>query len=330
MRRHLGTGLVLLLAASALAAEDLVFTAPAPLAERHEVARRLLHGWQWSRVERAAAARDDALAGYGLDPQAERWEVHVPPRCAAGARCGVLVWIHPWDDASLPRDWRRVLDALDLIYVSARRSGNDQDVLDRRVPLALLGLAGVQARWTTDPARLFVGGFSGGGRVASRIAAGYAEVFSGGLFVGTADGIGRSEVPVPEDPGLGALLERGRYVFLAGGQDPANLDYSRSAVRAFRENCVTEAHLIVVPDWYHRTADARWLRRALDRLEAPRRSEAAATTACRTAREAAGRAALAEATDEAAALEAHRRFGGFIAAEFAAWMARDGTATPRP
>lgn len=330
MRRHLATGLVLLLAAGPLAAEDLVFDVPAPLAERREVARRLLHRFQWLRVERAAAARADALAGHGLDPQAERWEVHVPPRCAAGARCGVLVWIHPWDDASLPRDWRRVLDDLDLIYVSARRSGNDQDVLDRRVPLALLGLAGVQARWSTDPSRLVVGGFSGGGRVASRIAAGYAEVFSGGLFVGTADGIGRSEVPVPDEPALSALLGRGRYVFLAGGQDPANLDYSRSAVRAFHENCVTEAHLIVVPDWHHRTADARWLRRALDRLAAPRRADRGLTAACRAEREAAGRAALAAAADEGAALAAHRRFGGFIAAEFAEWMARTGTTAPRP
>jgi dienelactone hydrolase len=329
LRALFWTLLVLPLSAGGTPAE-VVFDVPAPLATRAAVASRLFHGYQWQRVAALAADKGVDLEVSPIDPAMERWEVYAPPACAAGARCGVLVWIHPWEDASLPRDWPRVLDALQLVYVSARRSGNTQDVLDRRVPLALTGLAGVQARYAIDPERTYVGGFSGGGRVASRIAAGYAEHFAGGLFVGTADGIGRSEVPVPAEPGLSALLGRGRYVFLAGGQDPANLDYSRSAVRAFRENCVTEAHLMVVADWYHRTADARWLRRALERLEAGPRSDADATATCRAAREAAGRAALAAATDEGAALEAHRRFGGFISAEFQAWLARNGSAAPRP
>lgn len=312
-------------------AYETAYTVASPLATRDAVARRLLHGYQYRRVTALAASRGDDLSSLAFDPAAERWQVYAPPRCAAGEACGALVWIHPWNDASLPRDWARVLDARALVYVSARRSGNEEDVVDRRVPLALLGLAGVQASYRIDPDRTYVGGFSGGGRTASRIATGYADVFSGGMFVATSDGVGTSEVPLPGGAALDALLTKNRYAFIVGTEDPANADYTRRAHRQYRESCVLDAELFTVSGWHHRNVDGRWLARLIDALDRGHRAPATDTAACRARLEAAGGAEIDAARERLAAgdregareraLDAHRRYGGLIAAAFEALIA---------
>lgn len=50
----------------------------------------------------------------------------------------LLVFVPPWQDARLPPEWAKVLDRYGAIFVSAARSGNDENVLGRREPLALL------------------------------------------------------------------------------------------------------------------------------------------------------------------------------------------------
>lgn len=317
-------------AASATAAEAVAFDAPAPLAARAEVAARLLHGLQHQRLLAHSAASGRTLEGAAIDPRAERWQLFVPASCRAPLRvrrdgdaaCGALVWISPWDQALPPRDWLAALEAAKLVYVAAERSGNDHDVLDRRVPLALHGLAGVQARTSIDPARVYVGGFSGGGRVASRIAAGYPDVFRGGLFVATSDGLGSSDAPVPPLARLAALRD-GRWWFAVGDEDPENAAITHDAFKHWRRLCALDSRLVRVTGWGHRNLDGRRLRQALEFLEHGAKPAAEARAACERTIAAEADAALAAVRARLAAgdregarrdlLDAHRRYGGLIA-----------------
>jgi hypothetical protein len=323
-------------AAHALAAEveDLAFDAPVPGADRAELAARLLHGYQASRVAALAAARGTPLGGAPVDPRRERWRVYAPDACR-DAPCGVLVWIDPLPAPGLPRDWLRVLDAQRMIYVGAHDSGNERDVVDRRVPLALFGLAGIEARHQLD-ARRYIAGWSGGARTASRAASAYPELFAGAYLVATADGPGTVDSPLPGGERLAALRAQ-RVYMVVGDIDPENFEILRGAQRAYQRTCVLDNEFEVVRGWTHRRPDGRALQRALRWLdEGPRATdEARASCAAEALRSASaavdGAERLAAAGERSAArralLEAHVAWGGLIAERFAALIgALEGSA----
>src|SRR5579862_9308228 len=88
--------------------KDVVFTDYTPLSANAELIRRMLSP--------LAAAQIPAVE----------------------ARTGLLVFIAPWDGASLPAVWVPVLYQFGLILVEPVRAGNDQSLFGRRFPLAIL------------------------------------------------------------------------------------------------------------------------------------------------------------------------------------------------
>ena len=68
-----------------------------------------------------------------------------------------------------------------MIFVTAARSGNDEDIVSRREPLALIAAENMLAQYDVDRARVFVGGMSGGSRMALRLALAYPDLFRGAL-----------------------------------------------------------------------------------------------------------------------------------------------------
>ena len=245
------------------------FSQTTPLADGHEVSERLGMG--------------SLPPGQTLIPADESWHVYVPEDYSGSAPYGVLVWVSPSDSGELPAGWQHVLKEYKLIYVAADESGNTQDVITRRVPLALTGLAGIEAAYQVDATRIYVGGFSGGGVTASHIAAGYADVFTGGLFVSTSHGIGTTDMPVPALPRLQAMRTRGRYVFTAGMEETDNQIMTTRAVDAFRALCVLRVEYIHIPNAGHGNLDSRVLVRALKYLDAPADPSQADESGCRQA-----------------------------------------------
>jgi len=342
MRRKLLWALVSSLSATAYAAvpvraEAVGFDVAAPAADRATIAARMLHGFQLERAKALAVETGRALTGPALDPRAERWEVIAPDDCRTEAPCGVLVWIHPWDDARAPRDWAPVLGAARVIYVAADRSGNDQPVLDRRAPLALFGLEGARSRFAIDPERTWVGGFSGGGRVASRLAIAYPDLFAGAVLVATSDGPGTGDAPLPAGALL-AALRGGRYWAAVGDHDPENRSISRDALKHFRRVCALDSTLALQTGWGHRTLDGRRLGHALRWLDQGPRASIEDRARCETAASASADKALAAvrgllaAGDREAArralLVAHRDWGGLVADGFAELLPQVGPASP--
>jgi poly(3-hydroxybutyrate) depolymerase len=79
-----------------------------------------------------------------------------------------------------PKEWQAVLDKMHLIFVSPNKASNNVSML-RRVVLGLDSLATVKAKFKVDPARVYVGGFSGGGHMAMLSGMMYPEIYQGAI-----------------------------------------------------------------------------------------------------------------------------------------------------
>ncbi len=262
---------------------DVVFDHPSALTQNRTIATRMLT----PLLAEAANRRLDAVAGaselFAIDLAQERFELHVPPGEAPAAGFGLLVFVPPWETQGLPRDWIAVLERAGMIAVVAGRSGNAQNVLGRRVPLALAAYDNLRRTHRIDPARVFVGGFSGGARVALRLALAFPDIFRGALLNAGSDPLGSPGVPLPE-AALFARFERDtRLVFTSGTRDTAVADMDRRSAASARELCVSNLVELPIRGGGHEPADARTFARALRELDAPRSERRGAET-CRSAR----------------------------------------------
>ena len=64
----------------------------------------------------------------------------------------------------------------------------------------LLAAYNLMERFHADPDRVFVGGFSGGSRIAMRLALGYPDLFHGVLLNAGGDPLGNAEAGAPPLP----------------------------------------------------------------------------------------------------------------------------------
>jgi hypothetical protein len=95
---------------------------------------------------------------------------------------GLFVWISPGHDAYIPRDWEPVFAEHQLVFAAPYQSGNNRELADR-FRLALDAVFNLSRQYGIDRKRIFVGGFSGGGRMASMLAIAYADIFAGAFCV---------------------------------------------------------------------------------------------------------------------------------------------------
>lgn len=260
---------------------DAVFTVMPAYARNGELLRRLASPLEAQRTRTALPDPGRMLAASPLDPAAQHFALYVPPAPAPDGRYALLVFVPPWRDARIPTQWAPVLDATHTILVTAADSGNDASVLNRREPLALLAAYGVTQRYPVDAAHVYVGGFSGGSRVALRLALGYPDVFRGALLDAGSDPIGTAEVPLPPTDLLHRFQQSSRVVFLTGDGDAIRQAQLARASAALRQWCVFDTRAITLLDTGHTLTDATGLRRGLSALGQAKPSNPAALAACR-------------------------------------------------
>jgi predicted esterase len=116
------------------------------------------------------------------DLRREGFRVLAPPSAETNSGWGLFVWISPGHDAYIPKDWEPLFAKHQLVFAAPYGSGNDRDITER-FRLALDAVHQLCARYGLERKRVFVGGFSGGGRVASMLAVAYADVFAGAFCV---------------------------------------------------------------------------------------------------------------------------------------------------
>ncbi|MCB1553606.1 MAG: hypothetical protein KDJ14_07320 [Xanthomonadales bacterium] len=241
-----------------------------PLAAKWEYARRIFSPTTLDRLQRFERASGVVAVEHTVDLAKERFDLFVPGKQPEGGY-GLLVFNSPMPIAMpLHPDWKRELSRRGIIWVSSYRSGNQQNYIERRLPLALHGYEHVVQHYPVNPERVYVGGFSGGSRVAERLAVAFSDVFRGVMLVGGADPIGEEAGPIPSPRELMRLFQtRTKVVFATGGEDLPNRAKDERSRENFERLCVAHVDIAWVPRIGHWVPDRRGLDKALDLLERP-------------------------------------------------------------
>lgn len=240
-----------------------------PLAEQHEFIRRALTPTTSDRMFRFEKEVGPPLVPHPMILKDERLDAYIPKEMPPDGY-GVIVFVPPANEWPVPRDYRKVLDQRGLIWVAARRSGNAQDVYDRRMPLALHALDWVERHYPVNRDRRYISGFSGGGRVAQRIALAYPDVFSGALLIAGSDAFDDNGTVVPPRELFERFRANTRVVYATGMQDPANRTRDELARTSMRRFCVNQLFRHVQSRTGHWIPNGRGFARALVDLDSPR------------------------------------------------------------
>ena len=264
-----------------------------PLAASDRLVERLLSPVTQLRIDRYVDRAKTGLATQSIRVGEETFDLFVPATPGPSGY-GVMVYIWPGDEMSMPFSWRRLFEARHLIFIAARRSGNGQNVLERRLPLALHGLEYARRHYRIDPERVYLGGFSGGSRVAQKLALGYPDVFRSLMLAGGSDPIGTAGF-VPPSRELMRLFQRHtRIVFATGTQDLPNRTKDARTHASFADFCVRGVRDISPSRTGHWVPEDRVMARVLDALEEPVKDDDAAFSGCDRALEIRVRAGLDE------------------------------------
>jgi predicted esterase len=204
---------------------------------------------------------DEQAAGYAkiIEPDEPlSWEVYVPQGDKQELP-GVLVYISPTMSGAIDPRWREALDTQNMIYVAANDSGNRLRVIKRMVK-AVMAVKALGQQFAFDTSKVFVAGFSGGGRVASQVATQYPDGFSGALYI-----CGVNPWEAKHTPNIERALQN-RFVFLTGSLD-FNRAETRKVHKRYTDAGAEHARLIVIKGMAHVLPGAGALNEALSYLK---------------------------------------------------------------
>lgn len=217
-----------------------------------------------------------------LEAGRENFQLLVPKNYRADERWGVFVWISPSDSAGVPPEWQEVLARRRLLFVGALKAGNSRNILER-IQLAVCASAGMRERFPVDERRVYVSGFSGGGRVASMLGVAYADMFTGAAsFMGvnfytdlpSADA--KKIYPpqfIPDDAVLEIAKKRSRFALVTSEKDFNKADTRIVAELGFKREGFPATTYLEAPGIGHSMPPAEWLEKALQFLDAPQATE---------------------------------------------------------
>jgi hypothetical protein len=260
---------------------DVGFADYSPLASSTELMRRLVSPLTSLQMRRQSAQSGNSLRETPIDLAKEQFTVYVPAHAPVKGYA-LLVFVPPWREAAVPPHWIGALDRHDMIFASAANSGNDANVLDRREPLALLAAYNVMRRYRVDADRVYIAGFSGGSRVALRLAIAYPDVFRGALLHAGSDAIGDAQLPLPPGELWRRFQDSSRLVYLTGQDDPSAIDQDVRSRQSLQEWCAFDLNTQLVLRAGHEPAGAAAFDRALDALADRRPPQPQRLAACRT------------------------------------------------
>lgn len=226
---------------------DVIFGSYSPLARSDELMRRFLTPVTVDDLTQRATRAGMVFDQQAVDLAKERFALFVPSAAPPAHGYALMVFVPPWDKAVVPPDWIPVLEKYGMIFVTAANSGNTADILQRRNPLALLGAYNVMQRYPVDPSRVYIGGMSGGSRVALRIALSYPDLFRGAFLHSGSDPIGNIQGPLPARELLHMFQESSRLVFFTGQTDLTNLYQDDDSRQSLRQWCVFDLYDETIP-----------------------------------------------------------------------------------
>lgn len=188
------------------------------------------------------------------------WQLYVPDSYDAAHPAGVVVYVSPTPKGGPPRIWNEPLDDKNLIWIGANNAGNRVGV-GKRMFLAMLAPKILAREYALNSDRIYVAGFSGGGKTASRVATGRPEVFRGGIYIAGAESWGTTTPPPKLD-----IIRQNYHVFLTGTND-FNERLTRRVYASYKGAGVENCKLIVVKRLGHELPGRNVFIRAIDYLD---------------------------------------------------------------
>ena len=239
--------------------QDVVFEASPPHSDAEELRARF---------------RNKELPG-PYDVKKEKFRLYVPKSFAPAQKWGLLVYINPDGGAGLPAGYEAVLEKRKLLGVSPYKAGNERNAYDR-FRLAIDAGYNMHLRYKVDPERVYVAGFSGGGRIASMLGVAYADLFAGAIplcgvnFYTDIPSEAGKHWPrnyIPVDEALKIAKTSSRFALVTGEKD-MNLANTRAVFEhGFKKEGFARAELLVVPGLGHAPPSPADFAKALDVLD---------------------------------------------------------------
>src|SRR4051812_27757803 len=281
-RAALPFALLLFLAPLIHAAEDpqlgqftLTLTERAPASDPVKICGRT--GWTLSAIKRQL--KDPSEIEYDLTT--ESFEVYIPKGYNGDSPFGLFVWVSASNKGDVQANWKEVLDKHKLIWIGANNSGNPRTMLVR-MGLAFDAVAGMKKKYKIDDQRIYVGGGSGGGKIATILGVAFPDVFRGGFYFVGSDcyrNVPTKEIghywPKAFNAPPGQFLidskKRSRHVFLTGEKD-FNRDSTKDFAAAYKSDGSQHVTLSAVRKMGHQLPDAEWLEKGIiarDEIPAP-------------------------------------------------------------
>jgi predicted esterase len=209
--------------------------------------------------------KKDAAAEFAYDTAKASTYVYLPASRDGGKPPGVYIHISAGEEGEVHTDYEPVMDRLNLIYISPRGTSNGQPML-RRVRLAVDALSSVRALHQVDPARISIGGGSGGGHMAMLVHAMFPDI-----FMGSVSHAAQSYLPAPNScghfPGLEAcdlksgILKDHKWCVISGSKD-FNYEEILKTSKQWSINRMNY-QFIDVPEMGHSNAPPEYLEEAL-------------------------------------------------------------------
>jgi pimeloyl-ACP methyl ester carboxylesterase len=150
------------------------------------------------------------------------------------------------------------------------------------MPLALLAAYNILQRYPVDPERIYIGGFSGGARVAMKVALAYPDLFRGALLDAGSDPIGDRDALIPPDDLFRQFQSSSRLVYTTGSEDTVNIQLDMVSRTSMTEWCVFGTSRVeTMFRAGHEVAAPDSLRRALAALDREPTIDGGKLSACR-------------------------------------------------
>ena len=262
-------GLMLCLACTLQAAEPPPFTVGKSTVQFQKFPQQA----EPTEVKWRVHSREDPV---GIDLAKESFQIIVPATYRHSEPWGVFIWISPGDTPAIPAEWEPVLAARKLLFAGAFKSGNPRNIFDR-MRLAIAANAGMRERFNVDGRRVYVSGFSGGGRVASMLGVAFADMFSGAVpFMGVNfyedvvgdDGKTYGTNFIPDPQVLAIARKACRYALVTGEKDFNRANTKAVFEQGYRKEGFANVIYLEAPGVGHKLPPANWLEQGLEFLDA--------------------------------------------------------------
>jgi hypothetical protein len=205
----------------------------------------------------AEAAQD--LNHILLAAEKVEWRAFVPWGYDPGTPPGVFVFISPIDWGGIPEEWAPVMDAHNLIWVSPTRAGGSAPVQERIIK-AILAPRVVDVDYRINEERIYIAGYSDGGKVANLVQATDPLAFRGGIYMCGALSWG-DRIPAKID-----LMRSNRHVFIRACSDPKEREV-RGVYEEYRKAGFERAELITVQTRRRRLPQPKYVDQAIRYLD---------------------------------------------------------------